>query len=492
MYENALLYLVELFSWPGPLLLIGGALIGLFFGIMPGLGGPQVVALLIPLSLVFEPNQAIVLLVAAMGATAIGGSIPAILINTPGTGESGATMLDGYPLSQQGKADQALGAAIFSSVLGAIVGAMALTLLLPLGKHIVLAISYPEYFMMALMGLSIIAVVSQGSLWKALIAAGLGFLAASFGYDPVTGETRYTFGSIYLMDGLKLIPVIIGIFAIGEALALMISNKKQIVNNNKVKTSFSGTFIGMGLVLKNFSTFIRGSLIGTIIGIIPGVGGSVSTFLAYGQAIQAAKDKSKFGKGDIRGVIAPESANNAKDGGSLIPTLLFGIPGSAQMAVLIGALMIHGIQPGPRMMTDSPSIVLTLIYVLVFSNLVVGVVSIILASPLSKITLLPTEYIVPCILVVSMVGAYATDKLFGDVIVAVVFGFIGLFLKLFDFSRIAFIIALVLGSILEKSLHQTLIVMGPEGFITRPISLIMLLVTIIILFYPLLRQLKKG
>ncbi len=284
MFESALPALQMHLSWPAPLYLFLGTLLGMLFGILPGLGGPQALALLLPITYGMDVNLAIVLMVGAMSSIAFGGSIPAILINTPGTGQSAATCFDGFPLTQQGKAGMAIGAAATASCLGAIFGAIVLTILLPIGKQVVLLFSFPEYFMLAIMGLSVIAAVSKGSLWKGLIAACLGLALSTIGYDPVTGSARYTLGIDYLWDGIKLVPAFIGLFAVGEALDMMIKRGKiaQVPYTGKI----SGVWEGVRAVFENFGLFIRCSIIGCVIGIIPGVGGAVSNFIAYGHAVQ--------------------------------------------------------------------------------------------------------------------------------------------------------------------------------------------------------------
>lgn len=490
MLEYALPALYELLSWPSILFLILGSLLGLLFGILPGLGGPQVLALLLPVTFTMQPSHAIVLLIGAAGATAFGGSITAILLNTPGTPQNAATVFDGFQLTKQGKAGQAIGAAAASSVMGAVFGAIILTLILPIGRHIVLAFSYPEYFMMAVMGLAMIAVLSQGSLWKAIIAGGFGLMLSFVGFDPVTGAVRYSFGMDYLWDGIKLVPALIGLFAITEAVSLF-SNKGSIASE-KVNTSLKGVFQGISSVFKHFGLFLRSSVIGTIIGIIPGVGGAVANFVAYGHAVSSSKNPENFGKGDIRGVIAPEASNNAKDGGALVPTLIFGIPGSLEMAVLLGALILHGIQPGPRLMLDNAEIALTLIYALVLSNIVVGIVGVVAAGSLARLTMVKTTFIAPVIMMLALIGAYATNGMSGDVIIALIFGLLGYGMVRYGFSRVALVIALVLGEMMQQSFHQTLDLMGPTGFFVRPISLALFLITVFMLLLPLIKKWRKG
>jgi putative tricarboxylic transport membrane protein len=489
LIDHILPALYEILSWPSPLYLILGTLIGMLFGILPGLGGPQVLALLLPITFTMEPTHAIILLIGAAGAIPTGGSLTAILMNTPGTGQNAATIFDGFPLAKQGKAGMAIGAAAFASVLGGIFGAVILTLILPVGKYIVLAVSYPEYFMMAVMGLAMIAVLSEGSLWKAIIAGGLGLMFSFFGFDPITGADRFTFGTYYLMDGIKLVPALIGVFAVAEAVSLF--TKKGSIAKERVNTSMKGVMSGVYSVFQHFGIFLKSSVIGTIIGIIPGVGGAVANFLAYGQAASSAKNPESFGKGDIRGVIAPEAANNAKDGGALVPTLIFGIPGSLEMAILLGALMLHGIQPGPRLMMDHPDLVIILLYSLVFANIFAGIIAVMAAAPLTRLTTIKTTYIAPIVMMLALVGAYATEGHIGDVIVAVIFGLLGYAMYRYGFSRVALIIAIVLGDLMQKSFHQTIALMGPTGFFERPLSLALFLITVFMLAYPWIKKVLK-
>lgn len=490
MYEAALPALTAMLAWPAPLYLVLGTLLGLLFGILPGLGGPQVLALLLPITYGMETNLAIVLLVGAMSSIAFGGSIPAILINTPGTPQSAATCFDGFPLAQQGKAGMAIGAAATASCLGAIFGAIILTILLPVGRYVVLAFSYPEYFMLALMGLSVIAVVSKGSLWKGLVAACLGLILSTIGYDPVTGSVRFTFGTDYLWDGIRLVPAFIGLFAIGEAIDLFLGRGK--IAQSLYSGRIGGMAKGIRAVFNHFGLFIRCSIIGTLVGIIPGVGGAVTNFLAYGHAAQASKNPEGFGRGDIRGVIAPEAANDSKDGGALVPTLLFGIPGSLEMAVFLGAMIVLGLDPGPRMMIDRPEIVLVLIYTLVAGNILVALIGIFGAGALVKLTYVPATLLAPVIFTLGLMGAYLTHELLADVIITLIFGVLAFAMKRFDFSRIAVVIALVLGGLAQKTFHQTLLLWGYKGFFIRPISLGLFIITVAMVVFPYARSKALG
>lgn len=470
-------------------LLALGAMLGFVFAVLPGLSGPQVMALLLPITFTMPSADAMILLMGASGVTGFGASITAILINAPGTSQSAATSFDGYPLTKQGRAGYAIGASATASLVGALFGVCILMLILPLAREVVLAFSYPEYFMMAVMGLSMIAILAQGNPWRAFIAGGIGLCLSFMGFDPMTGAIRYTFGWDYLWDGAQLIPAIIGLFGIAEAISLF--QKRGSISRERPDSSMRGVWEGVVSVFVHWGTTLRGSMIGTLVGVVPGVGGSVANILAYGQAVATAKDKSKFGKGDIRGVIGPEAANNATDGGGLVPTLVFGIPGGLEMAVLLGALTLHGINPGPRLIIDYPDIALMLIYALVISNVFIAIVGLMLSKPMTYLTLIKTVYIAPVIMVLGLVGAYAANGYVEDVLVTLGFGVLGYLMMRYDYSRIALLIALVLGSLLQTSFHQTNDLWGVGAFFTRPISLGLFLVTLTMVAMPAILSVRK-
>jgi putative tricarboxylic transport membrane protein len=491
MWAAALEGFYSLFELSSIIYLIIGAFLGLLFGIMPGLGGPTVLALLIPITFGMDPAQAIILLTAAMGAVPFGGSITAILLNTPGTPQNVATTFDGYPLARQGKAGMALGAAATASALGAVFGVIVLLLLIPVARSVVLAFSYPDYFLLAFLGLTVIAVVSQGELFKALIATGLGLMISFIGYDP-EGIIRFTNDNPYLTEGISLVSVIIGVFAIAEMIELYVQGGGSVVQSGTLSKT-TGVMSGVVSVFKNFGLFIRSSVIGTVIGVIPGVGGVVANFLAYMQAKQTVKDE-KFGTGDIRGVIAPESANNAKDGGSLVPTVAFGIPGSSEMAVLLGAFILHGIEPGPKLMIQHVDILYALIFALVAANIVVSVIGLLFANQFTKLTLVPIRILAPLVFAISAMGALATHGYFIDLILAFIFGVLGYFMKKYGYSRIALVIALVLGTLAETAFYQTKQALGLSAFVTQPLSLTLIGVIILVLAWPFIqnRKSKRG
>ncbi|WCK52311.1 tripartite tricarboxylate transporter permease [Aneurinibacillus sp. Ricciae_BoGa-3] len=486
--------LQSFFTWPAPLFLLVGVLVGILFGILPGLGGPQVLALLTPLTYKMDPASAIVMLIGAMSAIPLSGSLAAILLNLPGHAPSVASTFDGYPLTLKGKGGYAVGASACSALLSAIFGAIVLTLILPFGEKVVLAFSYPEFFMMALAGLSMITVISRrGSILKGLIAAVMGLMISFFGYDPITGMTRFTFGSMYLYNGIEIVPTLIGLFAVSEGIEMM-HKKGSVADQSHVSSRLTGVVDGMKSVFQNFGVFIRSSAIGTFMGMIPGVGGAITTIVAYGQAVQTSKHPERYGKGEIAGVIAPEAANNSKDASGFIPSLIFGIPSHVEMAVLLGSLTILGIEPGPKLIETDPGKILMVIYALVAGNLITAIVALLIGGYLTKLALVSKQVLAPIILAISIIGAYALKGEMGDVYVALAFGILGYLLNRFGFPKINIVIPLMVGKLMETSFHQTLLAMGWKGFVTRPISIVILVIVIAVIFITLRknRTVKMG
>ncbi|MFB5189154.1 tripartite tricarboxylate transporter permease [Alicyclobacillus fastidiosus] len=482
MFQHLLPAMNTFFTWPAPLFLLIGVLVGMLFGVLPGLGGPQVLALLTPLTYKMDHTSAIVMMIGAMSAIPLSGSLAAILLNLPGHAPSVASTFDGYPLTRQGKGGYAVGASAMSAILAAFIGAIILTLVLPIGEKVVLAFSFPEFFMMAVAGLSMVAIISRkGSVWKGVVTVALGLMIAFIGSDPVTGSTRFTFGNMYLYSGIDIVPALIGLFAISEAISMLLKGGK-LTEDTESSTRLSGVVDGMKAVFTNFGVFIRSNLIGTFMGMIPGVGGSITTIVAYGQAVQTSKHPESFGTGDIAGVIAPETANNSKDASGFIPTLLFGIPSHIEMAVLLGTLTVLGINPGPQLVQTDPDKVLTVIYALVIGNIVTAVVILLFGGYVTRLALVSKQLLAPIIFALSIVGAYAINNELGDVIVALVFGVLGFVMDRFQFPKINLVIPLMIGALMETSFSQTLLAMGPKGFVTRPISVGILLVIVVILF----------
>ena len=469
--------------------LLAGTLCGLLFGAIPGLGGTTSLALLIPLTFGMDKADAIMLMGGSMAATSTGGSISAILLNTPGIAPNAATMFDGFPLAQQGRAGEAIGAAATASALGGLIGVFTLILVIPIAKQIVLLFSPPEFFLLAVFGLCAIAVSTGTRLLQALIAAIFGFICAFVGFDYVSGIVRYTYGIEALWDGIKLVPALIGLFALSQMIDLAVKGGAIVTSTSEFKIQRISS--GIKAVFKNWSTMLVGSAIGTFIGAVPGVGGTVAAFLSYSTQVQRDPTPDvPYGQGNIKGVIAPESANNAKDGGSLIPTLAFGIPGSAETAVFLGALVLHGLEPGPRLLFEHEDVVFTLILTLTFACVIATLIVLALAKPMAYLTLVDAHILAPTVTVVALVGAYALQGEFGDVVVALAFAVIGYLMIRFQYPRITFTIALVLGEITERSFFQTMGISDDSWaiFVTRNVSLILIGLIIISLMVPSLRN----
>jgi len=468
-----------------------GTFFGLIYGVLPGLGGVAALTLLLPFTFGMGTNSAIFLFAGVMGAVPFGGSISAILINTPGTPTNAATCLDGYPMTQRGEAGKALGISATSSALGAVVGIIILIILMPVLRFIVLLFGPPEFLMLILFGLASIIVASKGNMVKGLLSGAIGIMLSFVGASLITGMPRYAFETNYLWDGIKIIPLMIGLFAISEILTLASKGSESIVDLNVGKISTgSQVFKGVAAVFENLGVFFRGSAIGTLIGLIPGVGGAAANFISYSTALQVSKNPQEFGKGSVEGVIAAESANNAKDGGALIPTVAFGIPGSAEMAVLLGAFILHGLVPGPALLKDHVEIVWIIIIALVLSNLLAAVIGLFFARYLCKIALTPVYYIIPVVAVLCYVGVFVMHRSIFDVVVAVIFGFVGFGLRRHGYSVITLTIGFILGRLAEVSFHQSLM-MGYNNyliFFQRPLSLALFCFFVIILIFPIVRK----
>ncbi|MCC2099263.1 MAG: tripartite tricarboxylate transporter permease, partial [Hyphomicrobiales bacterium] len=472
--------------------LLAGTCIGLLFGAVPGLGGTTALALLIPLTFGMEQADAIMLMGGSMAATSTGGSVSAILLNTPGTAPNAATTFDGFPLASQGRAGEAIGAAATASALGGLIGVFTLLAVIPIAKQIVLLFSPPEFFLLAVFGLVAVAVSTGERTLQALIAGVLGFICAFVGEDLITATIRYTYDVEALQDGIKLVPALIGIFAIAQMIDLAVKGGSIAENPTAVK--IQRVWGGVAAVFKNWSTMLAGSAIGTFIGAVPGVGGTVAGFLSYSTQVQRdSNPEVPYGKGNIRGVIAPEAANNAKDGGSMIPTIAFGIPGSAETAVFLGAMILHGLEPGPTLLNDHEDVVFTLVLSLTVACVLATIIVMMLARPMAYLTLLDAHVLVPIVTVVALVGAYALENDFSHVIIATVFGILGYLMIRFQYPRITFTIALVLGEITERSFFQALgLSDGSYGiFFSRGVSQILIAMIVLTLAVPAFRSIMK-
>jgi putative tricarboxylic transport membrane protein len=440
-----------------------GVVVGLAVGIMPGLGGIAGMSLLMPFMYGMDSVSAIALLIGMVAVIPTGDTFTSVLMGIPGSSASQATVLDGYPLAKQGQAARALSAAFTSSLLGGVFGAVMLTGFVLVAKPIILLFSTAELFMFALLGLSVGGVLAGGSIVRGVAACGLGIMFGAIGAAPATGESRFDLNLDYLQDGIPLAVMGLGLFAIPE-MAELIRRQSSIASGS---TMGSGWLQGAKDTFRHWFLVLRCSTLGTFIGAIPGLGGGVVDWIAYGHVVQSNKDTAQFGKGDIRGVIAPESANNALQGGALMPTLLFGIPGSGSMAVFLGGMVLLGIQPGPSMVTTDLGLTYTIAWTLAIASVVGALICFFLAAPISRLTFIPFNLIAPAMIMLICFAAFQARRDMTDLLLLFGLGILGVFLRRFGWPRPAFLIGFVLSGQVETYLYQAVQFNG-WGFLTRP------------------------
>ncbi|MEE8214011.1 MAG: tripartite tricarboxylate transporter permease, partial [Alphaproteobacteria bacterium] len=426
-----------------------GVLIGLVLGVIPGLGGLVGLSLLLPFTFNMDPYTALAFLMGLQAVVVTSDTIPAVLFGVPGTVGSAATILDGYPMARKGEAGRAFGAAFTASVMGGLYGAMLLALMVPIIRPIILQITSPELLAICIFGLSLVAVLSGSTPLKGLAAACIGLLVATAGDDPQTGTLRWTFDSLYLYDGLPVVPLALGLFAVPE-IADMVITRQSIAGNASAGSRWA-QWEGVKDVFRNKFLLLRCASIGSALGAVPGIGASVIDWIAYGHAVRSIKDSGlTFGKGDVRGVIASESSNNAKEGGALLPTIAFGVPGSASMALILGAFLIHGLEPGPKMLTERLDITYTLVWSVAVANILGAGLCFLFANQLAKIALVRIGVLAPVVLAVTYIGAYQGSNAWGDIYALLIFGFIGWVMKRLRWPRPPLILGFVLGGLVER------------------------------------------
>lgn len=487
--EGLLQGFIAAVSWEVLPYLLGGAVLGLIIGVIPGLSGHFAMAMLIPFIFRMDPAVGVTFILAAHATVAQGGGMTAILFATPGTGQNAATLLDGPKMTEKGEAGRAVGAAMTACFIGAFFGVFVLTLLLPVLRKVVLLFGPPEFFMLAVLALTFIAVLgAAGSINKGLIAGALGLLFAFVGMDSVTGAQRFTFGLLELWDGLSMVPVLLGIFAVSEMIDLWIQGGSlaRKPSGQAARSMQKEIFLGVKDTLKHWWLVLRCSAIGTTMGLIPGLGSAPASFVAYAHAKQTSKTPEKFGTGTVEGVIAPESANDAVEGGALASTLAFGIPGSSSMAILISALLIMGVEPGPKLMVMHLDLVFLMIWTVVLGNLIGTLLGMVVANPLARVTFMRSSLLVPVLLTIIVTGAFIFHRSWFDMIVVLVFGGLGYAMKKLDYSRPAFIIGFVLGLMVERNLYLSLKLFG-GGFVFQPLALGLMIFTILVLAYNILK-----
>jgi TctA family transporter len=469
--------------------LLIGVVYGLVIGVLPGLGGVVAMALLLPFSYGFEPAATLALLLGAHIATIWGDSVTSILFNVPGSSKSLALMFDGYPLTRQGQARRALGASAGAAFLGGIIGAVFLAISIPIVRPLMLALGSSEYLIMALWGMTVIASFSAGSILKGLIAASAGLIIAFIGMDPVTATPRFTFGAPYLLDGINIPVAMIGLFAVSEMIKLYVRGGAIVsIDAQKEKSS---AIEGFKEAFRHWSLVLRSSALGVWIGVLPGIGATVGGIAAYAQAMQSSKNPETFGKGNIEGVIAPDATLGANEGGALLPTLVFGIPGGEAMAILLIAFLGIGIDPGPKMLTDGLHIVFTLVWIVVFASVAVTIIGLACIPLLARMPTLKENLMIPIVLAICFIGAYATRGQMEDLVVAVVFGILGYIMDKYRYSRANLVIGIVLATMIERNLHVSLTLYGEWFLFTRPITLILFILLAVTSALPFVRRRQK-
>jgi putative tricarboxylic transport membrane protein len=479
-----------------------GMVIGFWVGLLPGLGGATTLALMLPFIYNMEPTTAFAFLLGSNAVTATTGDVTSILFGVPGEGISAALVVDGHPMAKNGQAGRALGASLTSSLIGAVFGAFVLALAIPIVSPLVLSIGSAEFFMLAMLGITFIGSLSGKNVPKGLLAGGLGLVLAMVGLDPIESVPRFTLegllgqdNALFFWDGISLISVTVGLFAIPEIIELAVEGTS--IARDGESSKVSGVWQGVQDVLHHWKLVLRCSTIGAYIGLIPGMGGGPAQWLAYAHAVQSSPDRERFGKGAVEGIIGPGSANNSKEGGSLVPTLAFGVPGSVSMAILLGAFIIQGIVPGPDLLNPAKYLTLTFsfVWIIVVTNIMTVLICLLFLNQLAKVTFVKGSYLIPFLLFLVYLGGFADKNSLGDMMLVLIFGAVGWLMVKFEWSRPALLLGLVLGGIAENNLFIASRIYG-FSWLWHPGVLIIAFITIAGVAFPYLqawfKRLRHG
>ncbi len=468
-------------TWSGLMFFAIGMANGMFTGFIPGLSGAVGIALMIPLVGGIGAEKAIILFCAALAGQSFAGSISAILLNTPGATPNAATMLDGYPMTLQGKGGMALGISACASAMGGVIGTVIIVILLPFVRAIVLAFSFPELALLMFVGLSTVAVISKGAILKGYISGLIGLGFSFIGFSPVTGELRLVFNNADLLNGVEVTSALVGLFAITEAVQLITAkrNQKSLV---AAVIPFSQVMSGVKYVFTKPWLLIKSSSIGTMIGVIPAMGGTVAAFMAYFAARSSSKDPDSFGTGNPEGVLAPEASNDAKESGSALPSMAFGIPGSSEWAIVLGALVMQGVTPGPMLIREQPILMWLAIVTLALASVISSTIGLALSPFVTKVTKLRPSLLGVSIAALALAGTFGLNGKTVDLVWAVVFGVLGYFMSRSGYPSVPLILGLLLGKGFETNFNHTVSIMdgGITSFVTRPISIILLICAVLI------------
>jgi TctA family transporter len=482
---------IQCFTWSTFSLMCIGIFIGFVVGILPGLGGPTAMALMLPFVFKMSAVEAFAFLLGMTAVTATTGDITSVLFGVPGEPTTASTIVDGHSMARNGEAGRALGAVLMSSLVGAIFGAVAIAIAVPIVRPLVLSFGSPEFFMLSLLGITFVASLSGEDQLKGIIAGGIGLMLATIGLDPISGTQRFTFNQLFLWDGIGLVPITIGFYAIPETIELAVLGTS--IATQEV-TQLGGVMQGVKDTFKHWWLVIRCSALGTFTAIIPGMGAATTQWLAYAHAVQSSPNKERFGKGAVEGVLGPGAANNSTLGGSLITTIAFGVPASVIMAILLGAFIIQGIVPGPDMLIPEPkghlSLTFSFVWVIIISNVITVGICFWFLKPLAKITQVRGSLIIPVILVLIYLGAFAEKNAFEDMVVVLFFGALGWILEKLEWPRPPVLLGLVLGPLAENRLFLSSDNYG-TAWLGRPGVLLIFLVTLIGVIYPIIKKKRE-
>lgn len=471
------------------MLIFAGTVLGVIFGAMPGVSASMAVALALPFAYVMNPVIAIAFLVAVYCASITGGGITAILFKIPGTPSSAPTTFDGYPMAQRGEAGKALGFSLVASAFGGLIAAFAMALISPQLASVALKFGPSELFAVSFLGLSVLSCLDSGNLIKTLISGLLGLLIACIGMDPMLGVPRFTWGSSTLMSGVEMIPVMIGLFAVTEVLKQ--TNKRKTVEDGEAETKLKTTIPSFKEFWKVKVVMIRSSILGTIVGILPGAGATIASFLSYTVEKKMSKHSEEFGTGIPDGIVASEASNNAATGGSMVPLLSLGIPGGNAAAIMMSALVLKGVQVGPLLVKTQPEYLASVFGSMLITNIIMVIVALIVAKIFAKILAIPYSILGPVIVLLAMIGAFALKNSTGDVMLMVVAGIVGYFFVKLKFSPAALVLGLVLGEMCESNFRRayTLTNGSITAIFAKPITAVLMTACVIMLVYPIVKPL---
>lgn len=494
--QDILTYFLHALAPSNLLVILTGTVVGIIVGALPGFTATMGIAILIPLTYTWNASTALIFLGAIYCGSMYGGSISAILINTPGTAAAAATAMDGYAMTRHGRPHEALTEAAVASFWGGQASTVALLFFAPVMAKWAFNFGAQEKFLMAAFGLTIIASLSTKSILKGLMMGCVGLLLACVGMDPVMGRARFTFGTTYLMGGLTMIPAVIGLFSVSQVFSTLKDALKPA--NPEDIARYKSSRVHLKDFVRYPLTYLRSSIIGIIVGIIPGTGGDVSSYVSYNMGKLFSKERDQFGDGSREGVACCEAANNAVTGGTLIPTLTLGIPGNATTAILLSGLTIHGLAPGYSLFTSGKNITYPFIMALFLANLAFVIIGLLGAKYFARVTLTPQSILSACVLNLSLIGCYGVRGNIRDVYAMLAFGLVGYLLKLYKFNIVPIVLGLILGPIAEAGLSQALLLNGNSLSATlgtlfvRPICVVLMLLMVVSVCAPFIMEARKG